>query len=160
MNIHEKIDRFLEQTPRKILLQTLSMLGLAIGFVVLIFFLGVWQGRDWADSEYLQERDARMQKITVLENEAKEHQLRFTQILAQNEILKKQTEAAAETLRKFDASIRGDTAKLENLIKTRNSKIEEINAETDYLKQIRGICDDYRVNGFGELSFCSRFEEK
>lgn len=159
MNIHEQIDRFLNLNARPKRIIIFSILLVIFVILAATFYLGFNFGHGWADSDYLEERQKRMEQIQELETRAKVHEVYESKLLRENAVRKKQNEATAEILRSVDEKTRGDVQKLEQLTKEREKQIDQINSDNDYLNQIRGICQDYKEAKFPELSFCSRFKE-
>lgn len=124
-----------------------------VALLALAFWLGTRQGRDWADSKYLQDRDAREQVIAEHERKAAEHVAAEQQLAAQNDALKKQNEASAELLKQVDAA--NDVRKAETftrLQEERKRKSDEIQ-NADPADSLSGLCDDAKRAGF-TLSFC------
>jgi hypothetical protein len=120
------------------------ILGILVVIALLAgsFWLGTQKGKEWADSEYLREREERNKKLAVLESE--------------NDALKKQNEVQAEILRTNDAALRGDAAKFTKLLEERNERIKNIDA-TDPDDQLCGLCSDAARSGFPlSVSTCGR----
>jgi hypothetical protein len=123
-------------------------IAIAVVLIVLAvaFGLGASYGRSWADSEYLQEREERMNRIAV--HEAKEKELAL-----ENERLKLENESKAEILRETDTANEARRAEeFQRLQDERKAKGEEIENATP-AENLSGLCDDARKAGL-KLSFC------
>jgi hypothetical protein len=128
-----------------------AIAGIAL-ILGLVYWLGTRHGREWADSEYLQERDKRTAEIAVLEKSADQHAENERILADENNRLKIQNEAAAEILKANDAKIAGDAQKFVDLQKQRELKGNEIQNASG-ADSVTGLCADAKRAGFN-LSFC------
>ncbi len=133
-------------TFRDLILSPAFWIAAAIVLAVGAFWLGTAKGRDWADSEYLQEREERMNRIAV-------HEAREKELAQENERLKLENEARAEVLRETDTANEAKKAEeFQRLQDERKRKSDEIeNASPG--ESLAGLCDDARRSGVA-LSFC------
>lgn len=117
------------------------LIGLTVVAVLVFgaFWYGTQKAREWADSEYLQEREQRMRREAHLE--------------AENEKLRMHNEAQAQLFKQIDTA--NDVKKAEDFAKRqeeRKRKEDEIQ-NADPAASLSGLCDDARSAGF-KLSFC------
>lgn len=134
-------------------LESLSTHKKAVGITLLVFiailgivfYLGSTKGREWADSEYLQERQKAVEEIAV-------HKANEQRLALENERIKTENEAKAELLLKNDAKIAGDIQKFTDLQKQREEKRNEIENASDN-DTISGLCADAKSSGI-TFSFC------
>lgn len=129
-----------------------TIILIVIASYVFVFWLGTQKAREWADSEYLQERDKRMAEIAVLEKSADDHAKNESILATENSRLKMQNEATAEILKANDAKIAGDAQKFVDLQKQRELKGDEIQNASG-ADSVAGLCADAKRAGFA-LSFC------
>lgn len=126
--------------------KVLAVIAVIVLILGSVFWLGTQQGRDWADSEYLQERDKRDKVIAA-------HEANERELAAENEVLRTQNEATAQILKQLDAA--NDVKKAETFARLqdeRKKKEDEIQNATPG-DSINGLCDDAKRAGF-TLSFC------
>lgn len=143
------LDKFAALSPR----QKFYRVGIFILLVALSYAAVYWyagrRSRAQADSEYLQERDERMARIAVLESQEAQHLKNEQQLAAENALLKKQNEMTADALKQQDEKLKtGHGAKLDELLKERDKKYDEIDANSDYDAQLCGMCADFARAGF------------
>lgn len=128
---------FLERRPKWQVVGAIVLLVLAsYGFV---FWLGTIKAREWADSDYLVEREERMKREAVLEQE--------------NEKLRLENEAKAEVLRTADTA--AEAKRLQEFQKRqdeRAKKSEEIKNATPEETASR-LCADAKASEV-KFSFC------
>lgn len=119
---------------------------LILGSYVGVFWLGTIKAREWADSEYLQEREERTKQIAV-------HQAREKELYWENEKLKSENELKAQLLRDSDTAAEAKRAsEFQKLRDKREQKYDEIqNADPD--TSAAGLCKDAKAAGI-KLSFC------
>lgn len=111
------------------------------------FWFGTVKSREWADSEYLQDRIENEKKINQLEQSANDAHTRADTFAKENAGLKFQNEAQAEILKANDEKLRGDAKKLDELNDKRNQKNEEI-ANTPDADNNCAACADFERAGF------------
>lgn len=142
MNLHEQIDRFLNQTPRFKVSVFLAVVGSVAAIFAFVFWLGVRSGDGWAERRYIKERDARLKAIEQYEHNA-------VQLEAENALLKKQNELAADALKQADsARTHGDEKQLAALLEERTKRYEDIDLDANFDSQLCGLCSDVARSGF------------
>lgn len=119
---------------------------IGILLLLLAFWFGTRKGREWADSDYLRERDERMKVIAV-------HEENERRLAMENEKLRLENEAKAEILREIDSANEAKRAQdFQKSQDARKAKSEEIeNASPG--ESVAGLCDDAKKAGL-KLSFC------
>ena len=133
-------------TFRDVIFSPFFWMAAAVVLIVIAFFAGSYWGRSVADSNYLQEREERIQQIAV-------HQANEKKLAEENDRLKAENELKAEALRQADTAAEAKRLQeFQKLQDARQAKGEEIeNASPG--ESVAGLCDDARKAGL-RLSFC------
>lgn len=148
------------------------LFGVAV-FIILavlagVYYLGAVSWRGFSDSKYLKEREAALKRADDAEKRAAEYEQAGNahletekKLAAENELLKKQNEATAEILKQNDARIAGDASKFDDLVKERQKRLDDINADGDVSSQVCGLCEDAERSGFKlSAEFCRQCKGK
>lgn len=156
MGAHEKLETVLGLSSRK----KLAIAGVALIVIACICAGFIFIGYRWAKSNAEAERTAQDDRIAVLTADGERHLANVTQLAAENALLKKQNEAAAEVLAQADT--KRERRALENQMKIdaeRSKQFGDIDADQNFDSQVKATCAEYKARGF-KLSFCERFEVK
>jgi hypothetical protein len=163
MSLTQFANKFDEGTTKQKFV-SVGILFLVVALVLAgVFYWGSVSGRGWADSKYLREREENLKKVDEAIKRADEADARANerienekQLSAENQLLKKQNEAVAEILKANDAKLVGDARKFDDLVKQRQDKFDEIDADKDFDAQVCGLCADAEKSGFKlSAAFCA-----
>ena len=86
MGAHEQVERILTASPRNKVIGTLIVIGVIAAVLLAVFWYGTTKGHEWADSEYIEQRDKNLADIA-------RHEYNEKQLAAENALIKKQNEA-------------------------------------------------------------------
>ncbi len=151
MGAHEKLESFLQLSPRWKLIIVGTFIVLVIASIIGIYLYGKSVGKSNINQRIQQELDDSIVREQGIRAEAE-------QLAGQNDLLRSQNQAQADLLIESESKRNKESAeKLKEIFDRHQQKINEIETERDVKNAVRSLCQEVKETG-RQLSreFCSQ----